>query len=100
MKTKIVDNGLANENLQRDITRALAGTWGSTEEGDQQVRLDMGRCAMIMVQGGENLTNSGAYDALALVLYTDGTYSLGRVAKGSGTTKNKEISLAVLIARN
>ena len=100
MKTRIVDNGLANENLQRDITRALAGTWGSTEEGENQVRLDMGRCALTMIQGGENLTNSGAYDALALVLYTDGTYSVERVAKGSGTTKNKEISLAVMIARS
>ena len=99
MKTKIVDNGLANENLQRDITRALAGTWGSTEEGEHQTRVDLGRCALTMVQGGENLTNSGAYDALALVLYTDGTYSLEKVAKGSGTTKNKEISLAVMIAR-
>lgn len=100
MKTKIVDNGLANENLQRDITRALAGTWGSTEDEDNQVRLDMGRCALTMAQGGENLTNSGAYDALALVLYTDGTYSVEKVAKGSKTTKNKEISLAVMIARN
>lgn len=100
MKTKIVDNGLANENLQRDITRALAGVWGATSEDDLQVRLDMGRCALTMVQGGEILTNSGAYDALAIVLYTDGTYSIEKVAKGSGTTKNKEISLAVLIARN
>ena len=100
MKTRIVDNGLANENLQRDITRALAGTWGSTEEDDLQVRLDMGRCAITMVQGGENLINGGAYDALALVLYTDGTYSMEKVAKGSTTTTDKEISLAVMIARN
>ena len=100
MKTRIVDNGLANENLQRDITRALAGTWGSTEEGDSAVRLDLGRCAITMCSSGENLINGGAYDALALVLYTDGTYSVEKVAKGSTTTKNKEISLAVMIARN
>ena len=99
MKTRIVDNGLSNENLQRDITRALAGTWGATEEGDQ-VRLDMGRCALTMVCCGENLTNSGAYDALAIVLFADGTYSIEKVAKGSETTKNKEISLAVMIARS
>ena len=53
-----------------------------------------------MVQGGENLTNSGAYDAIALVLHTDGTYSVEKVAKGSETTKNKAISLAVMIARS
>lgn len=100
MKTRIVDNGLANENLQRDITRALAGTWGSTEEGDNQTRLDMGRCALTMAQGGEKLTNSGAYDALALVLFEDGTYSIESVGKGSETSKNKEIKLAVLIARS
>ena len=46
-----------------------------------------------------NLINGGAYDALALVLYTDGTYSIEKVAKGSTTTTNKEISLAVMIAR-
>ena len=100
MKTRIVDNGLAQENIQRDMIRALAGTWGQTEIDARQTRLDMGRCALTVAQGGENLTNGGAYDALALVLYTDGTYAIEKVAKGSETTKNKAISLAVMIARN
>ena len=99
MKTRIVDNGLAQENLQRDMVRALAGTWGQTEIDARQTRLDMGRCALTIAQGGENLTNGGASDALALVLYEDGTWALKKVASGS-TTEEKEISLAVLIARN
>ena len=100
MKTKIVDNGMAQENLHRDITRALSGVWGSTQESDEQTRIDLGRAAITVVQGGKKIMNQSAQDALAVVVLEDGTTSIQVVAKGSEASTNKTIRLAVMLARS
>ena len=100
MKTKIVDNGLSQENLQRDITRALSGVWGSTQESDEQTRLDLGRASITVVQGGKKIMNKSAQDALALVVLEDGTTSMQVVAKGSEASTTKNIKLAMMLARS
>lgn len=100
MKTKIVDNGLAQENLQRDITRALSGVWGSTMESDEQTRLDLGRASITVVQGGKKIMNKSAQDALAIVVFDDGTTSITVVPKDSETSTTTTIKLAMMLARS
>ena len=100
MKTKIVDNGLAQENLQRDITRALSGVWGSTQENDEQTRLDLGRASITVVQGGKKIMNKSAQDALAIVVFDDGTTSITVVPKDSETSTTNTIKLAMMLARS
>lgn len=100
MKTKIVDNGLARENLQRDITRALSGVWGSTLESDEQTRLDLGRASITVVQGGKKIMNKSAQDALAIVVLEDGTTSITVVPKDSETSTTNTIKLAMMLARS
>lgn len=100
MKTKIVDNGIPPENLQRDITRALSGVWGSTSESDTQTRIDLGKASITMVQGGKTLVNKSAQDALAIVVLEDGTTSILVVGKDSEVATATEIKLAVMLARS
>ena len=100
MKTKIVDNGIPPENMQRDITRALAGVWGSTSEGDNQTRLDLGRASITVVKGGKILLNKSAQDALAIVVFEDGTTSMQVVPKDSEASTTKNIKLAMMLARS
>ena len=100
MKTKIVDNGIPPENMQRDITRALSGVWGSTSESDTQTRIDLGRASITVVQGGKKIMNKSAQDALAIVVLEDGTTSITVVPKDSEATTNKTIRLAMVLARS
>ena len=100
MKTKIVDNGIPPENMQRDITRALSGVWGSTSESDNQTRIDLGKASITMVQGGKKIMNKGSQDSIAIVVLEDGTTSILVVGKDSDVATATEIKLAVMLARS
>lgn len=100
MKTKIVDNGIPPENINRDITRALAGVWGSTSESDNQTRIDLGKASITMVQGGKTLVNKSTQDSIAIAVLEDGTTSILVVGKDSEVSTAAEIKLAVMLARS
>ena len=96
MNVRIIDNGINRENLQRDMVRAIAGNWGRVENSGS-VRIGLGRVDVQFLTGGETISNESANQALALVVYDDGTSDILALDSAATATARKTIKMAVLI---
>ena len=96
MNVRIVDNGIPKEGQQRDIVRALAGNWGRVDDG-QSSRIGLGRVDVQIVSGGDKIANDSASQALALVVYDDGSNDIMALDSAAMATATKQIKMAVLI---
>ena len=96
MNVRIVDNGIPKEGQQRDIIRALAGNWGRIGDG-QSTKIGLGRVDVQIVSGGYEIANDSASQALALVVYNDGSNDIIALDSAAMATATKQIKMAVLI---
>lgn len=96
MIQKIVDNGLTNENQQREIMRALAGTWGNTETDTGNV-VDLGRARIGAVFSGTTIANTSSMSALAIAIFSDGTSQIIKLSGNESKDVYKQISMALII---
>lgn len=99
MIQKIVDNGLENPGALREITRALAGPWG-TEKMEAGNRVALGRASLAAIYSGMKLPNDTPVATLALVVFKGGNTQILHLAPGEVRELEEEISMALMIGLN